>query len=71
MSESVPIRSEEVLAGVRRILDERRAPEETIRAIRRLLKPPVALPTRQHTDGGWPVLRASAWNPDDNRRRVE
>ncbi|MDX2969484.1 hypothetical protein PWY87_09100 [Kribbella solani] len=52
---------QDVLAGVRRILDERRAPEETIRAIRRLLQPPAAPRPRQHTDAGWPVLRASSW----------
>jgi hypothetical protein len=48
------------MVEVRRILDQRRAPEETIRAIRQLLDPPVERLPVEHTDRGWPVLRASA-----------
>lgn len=56
--------SQDVLAGVRRILDERRPPEQTIHAIRQLLDPPRA--PVQRTERGWPVLRASAWERHDD-----
>ncbi|MFF0270057.1 hypothetical protein [Kribbella sp. NPDC004536] len=51
--------SPDVLSEVRRILDEHRPAEQTIRAIRRLLDPPAAPVPIQRTDRGWPVLRAS------------
>lgn len=50
-----------VLADVRRVLDEGRTAEQTIRAIRELLDPPIPSPPLERTERGWPVLRASMW----------
>lgn len=53
--------AQDVLAGVRRILDEGRPAQQTIRAIRRVLDPPDPPVPVECTDRGWPVLRASTW----------
>lgn len=58
MDTRVPPSPQVVLSEVRRILDERRAAEETIRMIRRLLTPVMHRPV-QLTDRGWPVLRST------------
>lgn len=50
----------EVLTNVRRVLDERRTAEETIRAIRQLLEPPRERQPIVRTERGWPVLRVSS-----------
>jgi hypothetical protein len=49
----------DVLLQVRRVLDDRRPAEETIRTIRRLLAPPPEQQPLKRTNRGWPVLRAS------------
>ncbi|MFC9694254.1 hypothetical protein ACFTSF_37265 [Kribbella sp. NPDC056951] len=51
---------EDVLAEVRRLLGERRSPEEFVRAIRRLLDPLAKRQVVELTERGWPVLRAAA-----------
>lgn len=66
MTESTPTTPTAVLVEVRRILDQRRPPEETVRAIRQVLDPPVELMSVERTDRGWPVLRASAWERHDD-----
>jgi hypothetical protein len=59
-------RPQDVLTGVRRILDEQGPPEQTIRAIRNLLDPPCDPVRIQRTDRGWPILRPSAWERHDD-----
>jgi hypothetical protein len=59
----------EVLAEVRRILDQRWPAEKTIRAVRRLMNPPREHRVIERTERGWPILRASdapraAWERD-------
>lgn len=59
MDTGMPASPQIVLSEVHRILDERRAAAETIRAIRRLLEPPAPQQPVQLTDRGWPVLRST------------
>ncbi|WP_427887125.1 hypothetical protein ACQHIV_29540 [Kribbella sp. GL6] len=58
--------SQGVVAGVRQVLDAGWSPEQTIRAIRRLLDPPGPPVPVQRTERGWPVLRASTWDCHDD-----
>lgn len=58
--------SQDVVAGVRRVLDDGWSAEQTIRAIRRLLDPPGPPVPVERTERGWPVLRASAWERHDD-----
>jgi hypothetical protein len=61
----------EVLSQVRGVLDKRYPAEETIRLIRRLLDPPRQQQPIEHTERGWPVLRASEIRADRCARRDE
>jgi hypothetical protein len=60
----------EIVAAVRRILDERRPAEETIRTIRALVEPrrePQPIRPIARTERGWPILQASdAWERHDD-----
>jgi len=73
MSHSSGMSDAEKLATVQNILNERRrSPEQTIRDIREVLKPPPKPPTPIEKDsGGWPVMRAcilegSSWEYHDD-----
>lgn len=56
----------EVVAGVRRVLDESRPPEETIREIRDLIEPRREPSPIERTERDWPILYASeAWERHD------
>ena len=65
MTNTPPIPPRAVLDEVRRILDDRRPAEETIRAIWRVLEPPVRRPPVERTERGWPVL-TPAWERHDD-----
>ncbi|MGC4942218.1 hypothetical protein [Kribbella sp. DT2] len=58
----------EILAAVRRILDQRLPAEETIRAIRQLVEPQRKPHPLERTEGCWPILRTSddAWERHDD-----
>lgn len=63
--DAAPTAPQAELAEVRRILGEKRPPEETVRAIRKALEPPIERRPVERTDRGWPVLRASVLEGND------